>query len=60
VITKIETKLQYTFTDLLAGFGGILGLYVGASVLSFAELAYVLGKIFWSLLKDGYAKMATK
>ncbi|XP_034487745.1 pickpocket protein 19 [Drosophila innubila] len=60
VITKIETKLQYTFTDWLAGFGGILGLYVGASALSFFELAYVLGKLLWNLLKDGYAKITLK
>ncbi|KAL7726839.1 hypothetical protein ACLKA6_001907 [Drosophila palustris] len=60
VITKIETKLQYTFTDWLAGLGGILGLYVGASALSFFELAYVLGKLLWSLLKDGYAKITLK
>ncbi|KAH8359597.1 hypothetical protein KR093_007789 [Drosophila rubida] len=60
VITKIESKLQYTFTDWVAGFGGILGLYVGASALSFAELASVLGKLLWSLLKDGYTKVSLR
>ncbi|KAH8312291.1 hypothetical protein KR044_010103 [Drosophila immigrans] len=60
VITKIETELQYTFTDLVAGFGGILGLYVGASALSFAELIYVFGKLLWSLLKDGYTKFSPR
>ncbi|XP_062122171.1 pickpocket protein 19 [Drosophila sulfurigaster albostrigata] len=60
VITKIETKLQYTFTDWVAGFGGILGLYVGASALSFAELVYVLVKLLWTLLSDGYTKMSLR
>ncbi|KAH8416710.1 hypothetical protein KR222_009831 [Zaprionus bogoriensis] len=60
VITKIETKLKYTFQDWVASFGGILGLYIGASALSFAELAYILGKLMWSLLKDVNAKIVAK
>ncbi|EDW58962.1 pickpocket protein 19 [Drosophila virilis] len=60
VLMKIETKLKYTFHDWVAGFGGILGLYVGASALSFAELGYAVGQLLWSLLKDVYVKLKSK
>lgn len=57
---KIETKLKYSFVDLVAGFGGILGLYVGASTLSFIELGYIVSQLLWSLLKDAYVKLTSK
>lgn len=57
---KIETKLKYTFHDWVAGFGGILGLYVGASALSFAELGYAVGQLLWSLLKDVFVTLKSK
>ncbi|XP_068155137.1 pickpocket protein 19-like [Drosophila tropicalis] len=60
VMTKIVTKLRYTTLDLLANFGGILGLYMGASALSFIEVGYFLVKLLWMLLKDGYLKIKTK
>ncbi|EDV92702.1 GH18908 [Drosophila grimshawi] len=59
VLTKIVTRLQYTFHDWVASFGGILGLYVGASALSFAELAHVLGQLLWSLFEDLCASFKT-
>lgn len=33
-------RLDYTFFDLIAQFGGILGLSLGASVLSLVEIVY--------------------
>lgn len=60
VMTKIETKLKHTSQDWIASFGGILGLYIGASALSFAELIYIFTKLLWSLLKDVYAKIVSK
>nr|XP_016926741.1 pickpocket protein 19 [Drosophila suzukii] len=52
VMTKIITKLKHTNLDLLANFGGIISLYIGASVMSFIELAIVLGKLMWVLIKE--------
>ncbi|ALC46193.1 ppk19 [Drosophila busckii] len=57
VMTKIQTKRKYTYHDWMASFGGILGLYIGASALSFGELASVLIKLLWMLLRQGYAKI---
>ncbi|KAH8232580.1 hypothetical protein KR032_009933 [Drosophila birchii] len=52
VMTKIITRLKYTNMDLLANFGGIVSLYIGASALSFVEFFLVLGKLLWALIKD--------
>lgn len=30
----------YTFTDFVANFGGILGLFLGVSILSLVEIIY--------------------
>ncbi|XP_017000609.2 pickpocket protein 19 [Drosophila takahashii] len=57
VMTKIITKLKYTNLDLLANFGGIISLYIGASVMSFIELSIVLGKLLRVFVKDAYAKV---
>ncbi|KAH8384143.1 hypothetical protein KR009_012241 [Drosophila setifemur] len=56
VMTKIITKLKYTDLDLLANFGGIISLYIGASMMSFVEFFAVVGKLLWVVIKDGYAK----
>ncbi|XP_017100062.2 pickpocket protein 19 [Drosophila bipectinata] len=56
VMTKIITKLKYTDLDLLANFGGIISLYMGASALSFVEVGVLLAKILWALLKSRYEK----
>lgn len=55
-MTKIITKLKYTDLDLLANFGGIISLYMGASALSFVELGVLFAKILWNLLKSRYEK----
>ncbi|XP_023308867.2 pickpocket protein 19 [Lucilia cuprina] len=45
VVTKYEARLDYTVFDLIAQFGGILGLSLGASILSLAEVVYAGIKI---------------
>ncbi|KRK04185.1 uncharacterized protein Dyak_GE23866, isoform B [Drosophila yakuba] len=57
VMTKIITKLKYTNIDLLANFGGIISLYIGASVMSFIEFSFVVGKLMWVFFKDARLKL---
>ncbi|SPP82892.1 blast:Pickpocket protein 19 [Drosophila guanche] len=56
VMTKIVTKLKYTDLDILANFGGIVSLYIGASAMSFVELYIMLGKLLWTLITEAYSK----
>ncbi|EDV92698.1 GH18904 [Drosophila grimshawi] len=37
---KYQTQMRFTFVELLASFGGIAGLFLGASLLSAFELVY--------------------
>ncbi|XP_030370430.1 pickpocket protein 19 [Scaptodrosophila lebanonensis] len=37
---KYQTRMRFTFVELLASFGGIIGLFLGASLLSAIELVY--------------------
>ncbi|KAH8359598.1 hypothetical protein KR093_007786 [Drosophila rubida] len=37
---KYQTHMRFTFVELLASFGGIIGLFLGASLLSAIELVY--------------------
>ena len=46
--------MDYTVFDLIAQFGGILGLTLGASVLSLAEVIYAGLKIIVMLLIKRY------
>uniref|UniRef100_A0A6P4FNE2 Pickpocket protein 19 n=1 Tax=Drosophila rhopaloa TaxID=1041015 RepID=A0A6P4FNE2_DRORH len=39
-IIQYQTTMRFTFVELLASFGGIIGLFLGASLLSAIELAY--------------------
>ncbi|XP_037823819.1 pickpocket protein 19, partial [Lucilia sericata] len=39
-LLKYRTAMRYTFVELLANFGGIIGLFLGASLLSAIELVY--------------------
>lgn len=50
VVTKYEARLDYTAFDLIAQFGGILGLSLGASVLSLVEIVYAGLKVLVILL----------
>ncbi|XP_059219850.1 pickpocket protein 19-like [Stomoxys calcitrans] len=49
-MTKYASRLQYTNMDLAANFGGILGLCLGASVLSVAEVVYAAIRTLFALL----------
>ncbi|XP_073821493.1 pickpocket protein 19-like [Musca autumnalis] len=46
-LTKYASRLDYTFLDMVAYFGGVLGLFLGASVFSFVEILYAV--IRWSV-----------
>ncbi|XP_017130963.1 pickpocket protein 19 [Drosophila elegans] len=37
---QYQTTMRFTFVELLASFGGIIGLFLGGSLLSAFELAY--------------------
>ncbi|KAH8338593.1 hypothetical protein KR059_011747 [Drosophila kikkawai] len=37
---QYQTTMRFTFVELLASFGGVIGLFLGASLLSAFELAY--------------------
>ncbi|KAH8383005.1 hypothetical protein KR009_006223 [Drosophila setifemur] len=37
---QYQTTMRFTFVELLASFGGIIGLFLGASLLSAFELVY--------------------
>ncbi|XP_070853117.1 pickpocket protein 19 [Drosophila suzukii] len=39
-LVQYQTVMRFTFVELLASFGGIVGLFLGASLLSAVELAY--------------------
>uniref|UniRef100_A0A1I8PG23 Pickpocket protein 28-like n=1 Tax=Stomoxys calcitrans TaxID=35570 RepID=A0A1I8PG23_STOCA len=43
----------YGFTDLLANFGGVFGLFMGISILSVVEIIYHLSLRLWSNLTHG-------
>ena len=38
--------------DLISNFGGLLGLFVGISFLSFGELVQILIEIFFILIEE--------
>ncbi|XP_011294238.1 pickpocket protein 19-like [Musca domestica] len=41
-MTKYSARLQYTYMDLISNYGGVLGLCLGASVLSIFEIFYAV------------------
>lgn len=46
----MERTERYTVTDFLAVCGGILGLFIGFSALSFIELIYYpFLRLFWTV-----------
>lgn len=49
-ISKIQRSERYTFIDLLAICGNMLGLFLGVSALAIIELVYYFTlRLFWSL-----------
>eukprot|EP00112_Aurelia_sp_Birch-Aquarium-sp1_P002366 Seg1260.6_Seg1260.7 transcript_id=Seg1260.6_Seg1260.7/GoldUCD/mRNA.D3Y31 product="Acid-sensing ion channel 1A" protein_id=Seg1260.6_Seg1260.7/GoldUCD/D3Y31 len=51
-VTKYEEKEVYPFESILGDFGGQMGLFIGASLLSLAEIAALL----WFLLKQWFER----
>ncbi|XP_017041599.1 pickpocket protein 19 [Drosophila ficusphila] len=47
-----QTTLRFTFVELLASFGGVIGLFLGASLLSAFELAYYFSIGLYLYIKD--------
>ncbi|XP_075163760.1 pickpocket protein 19-like [Haematobia irritans] len=50
---KYGARMEFTTLDLLASFGGVLGLCLGASVLSFFEIIYAIMRygLQWLIIK---------
>lgn len=47
-VERIRRRETYSFSDFMAICGGLLGLFVGMSVLSVNELIYYLtGRYYW-------------
>ena len=40
LFSEYETSRRLTFTDFVASLGGIFGLYLGFSIVSFVEIVY--------------------
>ncbi|XP_073821510.1 pickpocket protein 19-like [Musca autumnalis] len=61
-LTKYVTRVQYNFLGLLSNFGGIMGLCLGASVLSILEMFYgIIRAIFiYCLYKLTYNRKVRK
>ncbi|XP_017472454.1 PREDICTED: pickpocket protein 19-like isoform X2 [Rhagoletis zephyria] len=47
------TRLRYTFVELLANFGGIMGFFMGASLISCVELVYYFTVRLYTHLREG-------
>ncbi|XP_037910068.1 pickpocket protein 19-like [Hermetia illucens] len=58
-LIKYRTDVVYGWLDLLVAFGGIAGLFMGASVLSGVELFYYFTIGFIVYMRDQFGKMKT-
>jgi hypothetical protein len=47
--TEIVESERMTLVDLLSGLGGVLGLFLGASLLSFLEIAEIIAELLMAL-----------
>lgn len=62
-VVTIQRMALYTYTDFLAVCGGLLGLFLGASVLSIIEFIYYSTlRLYWTLrrLKSNNAVVPIK
>ena len=50
LVTQLFTDYSYTFANLLADMGGLLGLFTGASVISLLEVCILIFDVVKSLL----------
>ncbi|XP_037910008.1 pickpocket protein 19-like [Hermetia illucens] len=58
-LTKYRTEVVFGWLDLVVAFGGIAGLFIGASILSGVELIYYFTIGFWVYMRDQIDKMKT-
>lgn len=59
-VTQLNTEYSYTFANLLADMGGLLGLFIGASVISLLEVAMLVFDFLKSLMFNPKMKKAFK
>lgn len=59
-VTQLHTVYTYTFANLLADMGGLLGLFIGASVISLLEVAMLVFDFLKSLLLNPKLKKVVK
>ena len=50
--SRITKDRNVKFSDMLASFGGTLGLFTGFSIISGAELLYFCGKVLFQLISE--------
>ncbi|XP_063709117.1 sodium channel protein Nach [Culicoides brevitarsis] len=48
---QLKREMIFTFSDVLVGIGGLAGLFLGFSILSFVELAFFF---VWRVIKEFY------
>ena len=60
LITQLLTEYSYTFANLLADMGGLLGLFTGASVISLLEVGILLFDVLKNLLLTSKIRKAVK
>ncbi|XP_011407119.1 PREDICTED: acid-sensing ion channel 2-like [Amphimedon queenslandica] len=58
--TQLFTDYSYTFANLLADMGGLLGLFTGASVISLLEVCILLFDVLKNLLLTREMKKAVE
>ena len=55
-VTKVKQVPAYTFVELISNFGGQLGLFLGASLLTMGEFVDYLLRLCYYKLKERKAK----
>ena len=59
-MTQLQTGYSYTFANLLADMGGLLGLFTGASVISLLEVCMLIFDVIKNLILTKEMKKAVK
>ena len=55
--TTIVTTLKYSFIDTIGAFGGLGGLFIGASLVTSYELCFLASDIICLTLSKAYVKL---
>lgn len=58
--SRISESLAYPFFNFFSDFGGILGLYLGVSLLTLCDLGEYVTDIFRAVVKARYPKKIAK